>query len=112
MPTVQFTEKQSRLAKVFQYAEPKEKRDDREERDDRLVVRFDQERMRVYRADLKYRKPLPGATLLHYVETPATTPTGGRYTARRLTVRTADGRKWVGTLKNGTDVVRLRLFEE
>lgn len=74
---------------------------------DRLVIRFDTETHRINKASGR-RTPLHGATLIHYTETPAQTPTGGRYMARRMTVRTADGRRWVGSMKNGTDVVRLR----
>jgi hypothetical protein len=74
---------------------------------DRLVIRFDTENHRINKPSGR-RTPLHGAVLIHYTETPAQTPTGGRYMARRLTVRTADGRRWVGSMKNGTDVVRLR----
>ena len=77
------------------------------ERKDRLVIRFDTENHKILKPSGR-RTPLHGAVLLHYTETPAKTPSGGRYTARRLTVRTADGKRWVGSMKNGTDVVRLR----
>lgn len=73
----------------------------------RLVIRFDTSTHQVNKGYGR-RTPLHGAVLLHYTETPAVTPTGGHYMARRLTVRTADGRRWVGTMKHGTDVVRLR----
>jgi hypothetical protein len=83
------------------------KPDDREGKT-RLTVRFDPSTLTLS-APTGRRTKLPGATLLHYVEEPAQTPTGGRYTRRALTVRTSDGRKWFGTMKNGTDIVKLRL---
>lgn len=76
-------------------------------KDDRLFIRFNPRTGRISKGEGR-RWPLQGAVLLHYVEKPAVTPTGGRYTARRMTIRTADGRKWVGTMKKGTDSVKLR----
>jgi hypothetical protein len=73
-----------------------------------LTIRFDTVEHRILKAT-GHRWPMRGATLLQYVEKPDRTPTGGRFTARRLRVRTANGKTWVGQMKNGTDVVRLRL---
>lgn len=84
---------------------------DPREGEDRLTVRFDPDKLAVYRAK-GHRKPVPGLILLHYKETPSVTPTGGHYTARRLTVRTRDGKKWWGTVKHGTDIVKLRLADD
>lgn len=75
----------------------------------RLTVRFDPENLRLYRSNPKRRTPFPGLTLLRYQESPARTPSGGRYTRRALTVRTRDGRKWWGNVKKDTDIVILRL---
>lgn len=76
----------------------------------RLVVRFDTETATIYSGTAKRRsyRPLKSAVLLRYVEQPAKTPTGGRFIAKRLLVRTKDGRRWVGQVKNGSDIVRLR----
>ena len=75
---------------------------------DRLVVRFDPETQTFYPGDVQRRRKPLKATLLHFVDNPANrTPTGGRFRSVRFTVR-IDGRKWVGQMKNGTDVVRLR----
>jgi PAS domain-containing protein len=103
MTSMNFTAKQVKLAQVFGV------KPDSEEGKTRLTVRFDPNQLRLYRADLTYRKALPGATLLRFIEEPAQTPTGGRYTRRAITVRTRDGRLWYGTVKTGTDIVRLRL---
>lgn len=77
---------------------------------DRLECRFDPEEMAFWPADtIRKRKTnrLP-ATILHMVDNPAAmTPTGGKFRAIRFTVR-IDGRKWVGQVKKGTDIVRLR----
>lgn len=78
----------------------------------RLTVRFrnvEGEPLGVYRPG-KGRRVKAGI-VLHYVEAPAKTPTGGRYIRRAMTVRTPDGKRWWGTLKNGSDIVRLRLAE-
>jgi hypothetical protein len=48
--------------------------------------------------------------LLEYVERPNRTPSGGRYTSRRVTVRRDDGTRWVGQFKNGAETVILRPF--
>lgn len=99
-------EQKSQLVELFS---PEE---DKREGKTRLTVRFDPATLSVYRGDSKYRTAgtkLRGATVLRYVEEPARTPTGGRYTRRGITVRTSDGRRWYGTLKAGTDVVKLRL---
>jgi hypothetical protein len=76
----------------------------------RLTIRFDPEDGSIYHYSEKYRsrRPMRNAVLLRYVEQPSRTPTGGRFIARRLRVRTRDGRRWVGQMKNGTDIVRLR----
>lgn len=76
--------------------------------DARLHIRFNHETQTVYRANGKHRVLLPGAIVLHYVEKPAKTPTGGRYVKRAMTIRTKDGRKWVGTMRKDTDIVILR----
>lgn len=75
---------------------------------DRLVIRFNTETHTILPNTPRARNPLKGATLLHYKESIRKTPTGGRYLAKRMTIRTKDGRRWVGQVKNGTDVVRLR----
>jgi hypothetical protein len=79
--------------------------------DDRLIIRFDPRTHKIYRGDSKYRTAgtiLRGATLVQYVENPGNrTPTGGKFTSRRMTI-TYLGRRWVGQMKKGTDVVRLR----
>jgi hypothetical protein len=78
-------------------------------RAERLVVRFDPNRLLFWSSEAKSRQErncLP-ATILHYKEGIALTPTGGRYRYQRMTVRIA-GRVWIGQTKNGTDVVRLR----
>lgn len=92
---------------TYRVSQRETKEDDREGKT-RLTVRFDPSTLTLS-APTGRRTKLPGATLLHYIEAPAQTPTGGRYTKRALTVRTSDGRKWFGTMKNGTDVVKLRL---
>jgi hypothetical protein len=46
--------------------------------------------------------------VLHFVENPAArTPTGGKYIARRFTIR-IDGERWVGTMKKDSYIVKLR----
>lgn len=72
-----------------------------------LTIRFNPETQEIFKP-VGHRYPLKGAVLLQYVERPDRTPTGGRFTARRLRVR-YKGKKWVGQVKDGTDVVRLRL---
>lgn len=78
---------------------------------DRLTIRFNPETLTFYKPFGYRRTKLKGMTLLRYAESTALTPTGGRYTARRLKVRSKDGRLWWGTLKTGTEVVRLRLAD-
>lgn len=88
---------------------------DKREGKTRLTVRFSPNTHKFYyHYDGKDGKPAPmvkrvNITLLRYEEKPALTPTGGRYIRRSLIARTKDGRKWYGTLKNGTNVVKLRL---
>lgn len=93
-------------AKLFEVSDPREGKD-------RLTVRFDPTNdvsVVYYGPDIhKYRKRIPGAVVLRYREEPAKTPTGGKYVKKSVRVRTVDGRHWVGLLKKGTDVVRLRL---
>lgn len=72
-----------------------------------LTIRFDPETQEIFKPT-GHRYPLRGAILLQYVEKPDRTPTGGRFTSKRLRLR-YKGKKWVGQVKNGTDVVRLRL---
>lgn len=105
---MQLTDEQNALAaQLFAPAE------DKREGKTRLTVRFDPKKLELLRP-VKYNKSpnrtlYKGLTLLRYFEGPATTPTGGRYTRRAITVRSKDGRLWYGTLKGGTDVVKLRL---
>lgn len=77
--------------------------------EERLEVRFDHEAMAFWPATAKRKAKTNRlkATLVHYREAPAVTPTGGKFTSRRFTV-VIDGRRWVGQTKNGTDIVRLR----
>lgn len=83
-------------------------------KNDRLEIRFDPETLNMWPVTAKRRTNTNriNAVVLHYREAPSFTPTGGRFTSRRFTVRTADGRKWFGQTKNGTDVVRLRLVTD
>jgi len=80
----------------------------------RFTIRFDSTRPGViyYGPHERQRKVrIPGAVVLSYkVDASAKTPTGGKYTRQSLLVRTRDGRKWTGTVKNGTDVIVLRLL--
>lgn len=81
---------------------------------DRLVIRFDPKTLTIWPGDAKRKAKnnrLKGAVVTEFVERPTQTPTGGRYTSQRFTVR-YQGKKWYGTVKNGTDVVRLRLADE
>ena len=75
----------------------------------RLTVRFIRDEVAVVKPSRGRR--VKAGTVLHYVEKPAVTPTGGRYQKRAMTVKTKDGRKWYGTMRNGSDIVRLRLAE-
>lgn len=74
---------------------------------DRLVVRFDTVSARAFIAQGP-NKGKPIGTVLHYIETPRKTPTGGRYVAKQFTLRTPNGRKWFGTMKSDSDIVRCR----
>lgn len=79
-----------------------------------LTVRFDVERLELLHPTKpgkgKYRRPYKGLSLLRYVEDEsAKTPTRGSYVRCGLTVRSSDGRLWYGTMKKGTDEVKLRL---
>lgn len=78
--------------------------------EERLEVRFDPDKMAFWPADAKRKTSTNRlkVTVLHYREAPSITPTGGKFTSRRFTVRTPDGKRWVGQTKNGTDIVRLR----
>ena len=64
------------------------------------------EDMRVYLAQNGPRVKF--GHLLEYVEAPGKTPTGGRFTSRRVTVKRVDGTTWVGQYKNGATTVILR----
>jgi len=82
------------------------------EGDTHLTVRFDNTRPDTiyYGPHLRERRVrIPGATVLRYIlDTSARTPTGGRYVKQSLMVRTGDGKRWTGTLRQGTDVVILK----
>lgn len=72
-----------------------------------LTVRFDSTRPGVVYFGPHARKNrirIPGAVVLSY----ALDTSNRRNPQQRLRVRTEDGRKWVGTVKSGTDVVILR----
>jgi hypothetical protein len=78
---------------------------------DRLVVRFDPDRMLFWPGDAKRRDPryaMKGMTILHFVERINRTKDGGTYVTKRFTVRDRDGRMWFGQVKTATDIVRLR----
>lgn len=72
---------------------------------ERLTVRVNMETFAVYKGTNGPRRRI--GTVLRYVENEANrTPTGGRYTSRRLTVRIqGDPRDWVGQFKNGEKTV-------
>lgn len=75
----------------------------------RLTVYFDADAVKAYTVTPKGRRSLHRAgTVLYYVEAPRKTPTGGRYVARQFTLRTPDGKKWWGTLKKNSSIVRCR----
>lgn len=86
------------------------------EGDTHLTVRFDNTQPNVifygpHERDRRIR--IPGAVVLRYtLDTSAKTPTGGKYVKQSLMIRTRDGRKWTGTLKQGTDVVILKRKKE
>ncbi len=73
----------------------------------RLTVRFDTDRVEALVARGRNAGQKIG-TVLHYVEEPRKTPTGGRYTARQFTLRTPGGDLWFGTLPKDSDIVKLR----
>jgi len=80
---------------------------------ERMTVRVDLSTFAVFKGTNGPRKRI--GTVVRYVENGANrTPTGGRYTSRRLTVRlTGDDRDWVGQFKNGEyKVVILRPLEK
>lgn len=66
---------------------------------ERITVRVDTETFAVYHGKNGPRRRI--GTVLHYVENGANrTPTGGKYTSRRLTVRLqGDDRDWVGQFR-------------
>jgi hypothetical protein len=99
---IQMTKEQEKLAKQLfsPTADPREGKT-------RLTVRFLADEIAVVRPNRGRR--VKAGVVLHYVEKPAVTPSGGKYIRRAMTVKTSDGRKWFGTLKNGSDIVRLRL---
>jgi hypothetical protein len=78
---------------------------------DRLTVRFDPKTLGLWPETVRTRSRrnrLKKAHVVEYVENPAArTPSGGKYTSRRFTV-IIEGVRWYGTVKNGTDIVRLR----
>lgn len=85
----------------------------------RLTVRFDAETLAVYPEETKRIRAtnrIPNSTVTHYSRNDgARMPTrsrkpgaiGGKYTREAFTV-VIDGEKWWGTVKQGTDIVRLR----
>lgn len=67
--------------------------------EDRKHVRVDLEKFDVF-PEKGHLKRI--GKVVKYVERQgAKTPTGGRFTARRITVRLTDGTLWVGQFKNG-----------
>ena len=72
---------------------------------ERRTVRVDTKTFAVYQHKNGPRKRI--GTVTHYVVNEANrTPTGGRYTSRRLTVRlTGDPRDWVGQFKKDEKTV-------
>lgn len=54
----------------------------------------------------------PFGKVLHYIETPRETPSGGKYISRQFTLAAPGGRKWYGTMKKDSDVVTLRPASE
>jgi len=106
----EMTTEETKVAEVLFSSAPVTESKSPRPRADRLVVRFDPQTLTLYPGDaVRRRYPLRGALVLQYKEGPARTPTGGVYTRRGLTVRTKDGKRWYGTVKNDTDVVKLRL---
>lgn len=74
---------------------------------DRLVVKvhFDEKEMPY--CTLPTGKVRFGV-ITHYVEKPSQTPSGGKFTSRRFTLRAPGGRRWYGQMKKGSDLVTLR----
>lgn len=72
---------------------------------ERITVRVDLSKMAVYQGERGPRKRI--GTVIRHVENEANrTPTGGRYTSRRLTVRlTGDERDWIGQFKKDEHTV-------
>jgi hypothetical protein len=70
------------------------------------AVTSQSEDMRVYLAQRGPRVQF--GFLLEYVEKPSKTPTGGRFTSRRVTVKRTDGTIWVGQYKKDATTVILR----
>lgn len=77
--------------------------------DDRITVRirFENEVPVAYLPRGRNAR-LPFGRITHYVERPGKTPTGGRYTSRKFTLRAPGGRVWYGTMKKDSDIVRCR----
>lgn len=76
-------------------------------KDERILVRFDVDKVEAQVP----RGPNAGkriGTVTHFVERPAETPTGGKYTSRKFRVTMPGGRVWYGTVKKGTNLVKLR----
>ena len=110
MSTQEHTDKLTELGDVLTSGTELDRNRPKGKGTDRLEIQFEVETVTTYPAGKKLTKrtkPLKGAVLLRYVEQPAKTPTGGRFIARRLLV-SIGGRRWVGQMKNGTNVVRLR----
>ena len=97
---MEMTNEQQAIASELFTPEPSE---------ERLIVRFDPNRLLFWKAEAgrRFKKNALPATILHYKEGIARTPTGGRYRYQRMTVRIG-GKVWIGQTKNSTDVVRLR----
>jgi hypothetical protein len=79
-----------------------------------LTVRFDQTRPGIvyYGPHLYTRKVrIPGATVISYSLVTAPGPKV-RTAHQSVLIRTADGRKWQGNPKPGTDVIVLKLKRE
>jgi hypothetical protein len=72
---------------------------------ERITVRVDTTTFAVYQGKNGPRRRI--GTVTHYVKNEANrTPTGGRYTSRRLTVRLrGDDRDWVGQFKKDEKIV-------
>lgn len=66
--------------------------------DSHLMVRFNPATVTTHVA-YGPKAGAPYGVVLHFVEAPRKTPTGGRYTARQFTLRDPDGVLWWGSLK-------------